>query len=573
MFLSLLILLGCTLFYQTNIGAQNLHYKETFTTHAHHQHCGTQATPNDVIRQKAQQVHTAPIEHLFLQNYSSRQQFPILNIPIKAHIVRQSNGIGGLPISELNKAITIMNSKFANANMQFFLCGSINYIDNNTFYNFHVANHNAITTAHDVPNAINIYFFGTISGVCGYTYFPNPNGANIMINNNCVTNTVTLSHEMGHFYALYHTHGKTNGGTTDELVNGSNCTDHGDDICDTPADPNLGGMVSQNCLYTGNAVDSNGHAYTPAIDNLMSYAPIQCCTAFSPGQCARMYATAISNPYRTGLHCPNNDVAISSILHPQDSSTTCDSIIAPEVLLTNEGTDTITNVTINYQLNNSIINSFNWTGVLMPTHSISILLPSISIDTSTALLNVYTSNPNMALDMNHSNDTMSTTTNYQPLFDSNILNNGDGSATAVPIGGMTPYSYQWDTNANSQTTATAFNLTSGSYSITITDANGCTTTSTSTITISGSTSPPLTNDFTVHPNPNNGIFTIKVNLHQKQAFSIQVVDVLGKSLKTMTSDANQQTIPLDLTSLGANIYFIILRTDQAIITKKIVVQP
>jgi len=49
----------------------------------------------------------------------------------------------------------------------------------------------------------------------------------------------------------------------------------------------------------------------------------------------------------------------------------------------------------------------------------------------------------------------------------------DGEATATPVGGIAPYTYQWDANANNQNTPTAINLTVGSYSVTILDVNGC----------------------------------------------------------------------------------------------------
>ncbi|MFN0214051.1 MAG: choice-of-anchor L domain-containing protein [Saprospiraceae bacterium] len=47
----------------------------------------------------------------------------------------------------------------------------------------------------------------------------------------------------------------------------------------------------------------------------------------------------------------------------------------------------------------------------------------------------------------------------------------NGTATVIPSGGTSPYSYQWD--ANSQTSQTATGLSSNQYHVTITDANGC----------------------------------------------------------------------------------------------------
>jgi hypothetical protein len=48
---------------------------------------------------------------------------------------------------------------------------------------------------------------------------------------------------------------------------------------------------------------------------------------------------------------------------------------------------------------------------------------------------------------------------------------GDGSATAIPSGGVQPYFYSW---SNGDTTSTATNLLAATYSVSITDSAGCT---------------------------------------------------------------------------------------------------
>ncbi|WP_171017355.1 malectin domain-containing carbohydrate-binding protein [Maribacter sp. ACAM166] len=60
---------------------------------------------------------------------------------------------------------------------------------------------------------------------------------------------------------------------------------------------------------------------------------------------------------------------------------------------------------------------------------------------------------------------------------------GVGSATAVPLGGVSPFTYQWD---NGETTATANNLLVGPHSVIVRDVNGCSKTLTFTLT-----GPPL----------------------------------------------------------------------------------
>ncbi len=54
----------------------------------------------------------------------------------------------------------------------------------------------------------------------------------------------------------------------------------------------------------------------------------------------------------------------------------------------------------------------------------------------------------------------------------------NGSATATPAGGTSPYTYLW---SDGQTTPIASGLPSGSYSVIVTDANGCTVTDNVTI--------------------------------------------------------------------------------------------
>jgi GEVED domain/Secretion system C-terminal sorting domain len=100
---------------------------------------------------------------------------------------------------------------------------------------------------------------------------------------------------MGHYYGLYHTHGKSNCGTTDELVNDPNCARTGDDVCDTPADPNLLGLFcseslvdSATCMYIGTEVDRIGNPFQPDPSNIMAYTWEHCTTRFTPGQYERM---------------------------------------------------------------------------------------------------------------------------------------------------------------------------------------------------------------------------------------------------------------------------------------------
>lgn len=128
----------------------------------------------------------------------------------------------------------------------------------------------------------------------------------------------TLIHEMGHFFGLYHPHrGYHNADGSDaqyrEFVNGSNCNTHGDEICDTPADPKLskpGYMFG--CNYVGAATDGNGDSFVPDTDLYMSYTNSECRTRFSNEQLGYMYDRIYNYTYNEYLVVPHATCELNS---------------------------------------------------------------------------------------------------------------------------------------------------------------------------------------------------------------------------------------------------------------------
>jgi len=295
-------LLFCSLHY--NVNAQDIE-------------CGTKITAESQAYFNSIKQQLNSLEQEFLNGtIQSRSLSALSSIPIKAHIIRTTAGTGGLSVTQLNNAIADMNILYANAEIEFYLCDGINYIDDDNYYSFETNEENALTTANNVTGLINIYFTNSVvssssgSGLCGYAYFPG-GPETILMNNNCATNSSTLSHEMGHFFSLYHTHGTSNSTLTDELVNGSNCETSGDFICDTPADPKLSyGNVTPACIYTGTEIDSNGDTFVPDPNNIMSYSRKTCRTVFSPLQYARIYASYQIS--RNNLSCPSLNVDLTT---------------------------------------------------------------------------------------------------------------------------------------------------------------------------------------------------------------------------------------------------------------------
>ncbi|TYA71460.1 T9SS type A sorting domain-containing protein [Seonamhaeicola marinus] len=223
-------------------------------------------------------------------------------IPVKIHIIRDNNGAKGLNISKLENALGTLNESFEGSDLEFFICGDIDYIDASEYVVIKKGEIDDLLESNNVENVINLYFSPSLINeydqvICGYSN--NSRGSDfIVLKNSCASNISTLSHEMGHYFSLLHTHGTDNNGLTTELVDGSNCDTDGDGICDTPADPKLSSSnVNDNCEYTGSETDAHGHAFNPDTENIMSYSKKQCRTHFSNQQLARMYAFYVTQKH------------------------------------------------------------------------------------------------------------------------------------------------------------------------------------------------------------------------------------------------------------------------------------
>ena len=264
---------------------------------------------------KSQDCGTIPTQQqldYLTQTRTARQNWNqaevIIWLPIQHHVVRESNGTGGLTAGDISFVMNELNTYYLNSDVQFYECASVNYINNSAYYDFNANDENIFCGSNDIQDVINIYYFNSVtsssgSSLCGYAYFP-PGPDRVIMANSCAINGSTIVHELGHYLSLYHTHGPTNTGTTTELVNWSNCWYAGDDLCDTPADPNLSGLVVPflgSCLYVGTAVDANFQAYVPDPTNIMSYSLNQCRSFMSTLQYSRSNYSAIND--RNYLTC------------------------------------------------------------------------------------------------------------------------------------------------------------------------------------------------------------------------------------------------------------------------------
>ncbi|MGB0176241.1 MAG: choice-of-anchor J domain-containing protein, partial [Owenweeksia sp.] len=210
----------------------------------------------------------------------------VSTLPVQFIIGRNDDGTSpALSSTQKQNVMNELNGAYADMDMAFYEAASELYIDNTTWNTQWDKADDNLLPSYEVANVINIFVFKSIksgsSSICGYAKFPNGgvNDNRVVIQTSCSQNGSTTAHELGHYFSIFHTH---QGGN--ELVNGSNCTYAGDLFCDTPADPNISGLVNSSCVYTGTATDANGDPYAPNPNNIMSYSLKSCRTYWSPEQ-------------------------------------------------------------------------------------------------------------------------------------------------------------------------------------------------------------------------------------------------------------------------------------------------
>jgi PKD repeat protein len=241
-------------------------------------------------------------------------------------------------------------------------------------------------------------------GVQGYAYFPmnSPLDGIVILHNafgttgNIKPNTAlnrTFAHEVGHYIGLYHTFHDT-----DDCDDETNCVTQGDRVCDTPDTPLSASCWEPECDAT------------QQVENYMDYTAEICRNMFTQGQKDRMRATLETDreSILSSLGCipvTEYDAGISTIVSPNGS--VCDVGVTAVVMLTNYGSETLTSVTIEYELSNGGSSSYDWTGSLSPGGTEEVTLPALVGSAGSQTITVTATLPNGQADQYGDNDELS----------------------------------------------------------------------------------------------------------------------------------------------------------------------
>ena len=158
---------------------------------------------------------------------------------------------------------------------------------------------------------------------------------------------------------------------------------------------------------------------------------------------------------------------------------------------------------------------------------------------------------------------ISDTTTY-----SNAITGGTWSSSNVTI-------------ATISTVGLVTGIATGTATISYSVTNPCgTATATHTLVVRSLTDCPTevnqvvgatANDVSTFPNPNEGIFTVEIPIHENDA-TISIIDLHGRTIKTLiVTNKSQLKIPVNLTNIAAGVYMLKAQVDGTVYYRKVVV--
>ncbi len=180
-------------------------------------------------------------------------------VPLQIFLVGENDGSGRSNPVEVLAALEQLNLDYLDMNIHFFIRGDIRLINNSTYNNHSFAEGRQMMSTFNQPDVINVYFVESPAGACGY-YSPSRDA--IAMGKNCIgLGDRTWSHEMGHFLTLPHT------------FLGWECYDVIENI-PNPAPEDISELNFPNCFWAGREVEKvDGSNCEDAADGFCDTAP------------------------------------------------------------------------------------------------------------------------------------------------------------------------------------------------------------------------------------------------------------------------------------------------------------
>lgn len=262
--------------------------------------------PNDLTRSEAALAEKQIAAKLRSKglNWTSKLPRGKVTVDVRVHVITRADGTGGVTRQQIDDQIAVLNAAFSgrtstqDAPTIFrFATKSIDYTANDDWYAWSDPDvdpsddQEAKAALHRGGyDDLNIYITGLEDNLLGYAYFPNEatliQDGVVVLNESLPGGSAapynegdTLTHEVGHWFGLYHT-----------FENG--CMAPGDAVFDTPYQAD-----GENIFFCNESDDTCPQPGRDPVHNFMSYGDDPCLDRFTLGQSIRM--TLVWLAYRT----------------------------------------------------------------------------------------------------------------------------------------------------------------------------------------------------------------------------------------------------------------------------------
>ncbi|NJB84892.1 hypothetical protein GGR26_000637 [Lewinella marina] len=124
-------------------------------------------------------------------------------IPVHLTLVGDDNGAGYADPLTVLQSFELLNEDFAKIDVRFFIDNDIDYLNSTLYYDHDFSTGADLMRNFNRPNTVNSYIVGNPAGACGYY---SGRGDGIALGIDCISpGERTWSHEVGHFFGLPHT--------------------------------------------------------------------------------------------------------------------------------------------------------------------------------------------------------------------------------------------------------------------------------------------------------------------------------------------------------------------------------